>query len=268
MGPVATRDHEPVSEEDSAPSTLRVLLRPGLVGLHLLAVVVVACTVVLGLWQLGVYDTQQVHEKADRRDVAPVPLDEALGPDQAFGGSANNRLVEATGRFAPASRQLWISGKSLDGRDGYWLVAPFLVGGGDRALLVVRGWSPGNGALPDPPDVGRIEAVLQPSEETGDAPGADRTSSSVGIPLLANEVPYDLYSGFGIQTDPAPAPGLRAVPPPDPDVSWTVGLRNLVYAIQWWIFGVFAILFWLRICRDTCADARHGRSGGSEPPVA
>ena len=30
----------------------------------------------------------------------------------------------------------------------------------------------------------------------------------------------------------------------------TVSIRNFVYAIQWWIFGVFAVWFWWRYLRD------------------
>ena len=27
-------------------------------------------------------------------------------------------------------------------------------------------------------------------------------------------------------------------------------LRNLLYALQWWIFGAFAVYIWFRWCRD------------------
>lgn len=240
-----------------------------MLGLHAFAVAAVACTIVLGLWQLGVYDTRQAHEQADKRDVATVPLDEALGPDDAFSGSANHRPVEVQGSFGPAAEQFWVSGRSLDGADGYWLVAPYLVGDG-HALLVVRGWSPTNDNIPSAPNASAIEVVLQAGEEPGAMLGGDRTTDTIRIPSLANEMPYNLYSGYGIMTDPEPAGGLDAVPPPNPDVSWTVGLKNLVYAVQWWVFGVFAILMWARMCRDVVRDAQDPGQGpeDEEPPVA
>lgn len=240
-----------------------------MLGLHAFGVLALVFTIVMGMWQFGVYDTRQEHEQADKRDVATVPLDEALGPDEAFSGSANHRPVEVQGAFGQADEQIWISGHSHDGEDGYWLVSPFAVGEGE-ALLVVRGWSATNETLPDPPDVTTIEAVLQPSGESGAAVEADRTTNTIRIPMLANELPYDLYSGYGIQTHPAPAEGLESVPPPDPDVSWTVGARNLVYAIQWWVFGVFAIMLWIRMCRDVVRDARNPgpEQGDEDPPVA
>ncbi|UYM07403.1 SURF1 family protein [Solicola gregarius] len=247
---------------DDAPeqSSLRVLLRPPMLGLHALGVVAVVFTIVMGLWQLGVYDTRQEHERADKQDVPTVPLDEALGPDDAFSGSANHRPVEVTGTFAPADEQVWVSGRSLDGEDGYWLLAPLVVRD-TEALLVVRGWSPTNDRLPAPPSgATTIDAVLQFGEDVGAPLGADRTTDTVRIPALANELPYDLYSGYAIQTEPAPGAGLETVPPPDPDVSWSVGLRNLVYAVQWWVFGAFAVFMWVRMCRDVVRDAR-GRRG-------
>jgi hypothetical protein len=41
--------------------------------------------------------------------------------------------------------------------------------------------------------------------------------------------------------------GLAAVTPahlPGPDSS--SGLRNLLYALQWWVFGAFALFMWWR----------------------
>jgi surfeit locus 1 family protein len=44
------------------------------------------------------------------------------------------------------------------------------------------------------------------------------------------------------------------VPPPEPgDVSWTVGLRNLAYAVQWWVFGAFAVFMWWRMATESVA---------------
>ncbi|MCW2826540.1 MAG: hypothetical protein JWQ67_156, partial [Marmoricola sp.] len=46
--------------------------------------------------------------------------------------------------------------------------------------------------------------------------------------------------------------GLLPVTPESiPEVSSTTSLRNLLYAFQWWIFGVFALYIWIRWCRDT-----------------
>ncbi|MEZ5161111.1 MAG: hypothetical protein R2709_10465, partial [Marmoricola sp.] len=52
-------------------------------------------------------------------------------------------------------------------------------------------------------------------------------------------------------------PGLEPIKPLNtPQVSALNSLRNLLYAIQWWIFGGFAIYVWVRWCRDQLAEAR------------
>ena len=40
------------------------------------------------------------------------------------------------------------------------------------------------------------------------------------------------------------------------DVSWTVGLKNLAYTMQWWVFGAFAIFMWWRMSNEQVAAAR------------
>jgi hypothetical protein len=72
---------------------------------------------------------------------------------------------------------------------------------------------------------------------------------AVRIPALVNAVDGDIYSAFLISTGP-PGPGLRAVTPPVGDPTWSAGLRNLAYALQWWLFGGFAVFLWWRICAD------------------
>jgi hypothetical protein len=35
-----------------------------------------------------------------------------------------------------------------------------------------------------------------------------------------------------------------------PDGESNVNIRNLVYAMQWWVFAIFGVWFWLRFLRD------------------
>lgn len=233
-------------------------LRPGLIGLHLFAIAAVVFCVLMGLWQLGVYDSRRADEQADNRDVPRAALSRLWGPDEAFAGRLNQRPVTIEGRFASRDQQVWVTGKRQGDRIGAWLVAPVLVGGGDTALLVVRGWSPSVTALPDvPPGPVALEAMLEPGESGGEAYDPERrTIGSVRIPALTNELPYDLYSGYAISTDGAAAGGLEPANPPSSDVSWTVGLRNLAYAVQWWVFGAFAVFMWWRMATESAAATR------------
>ena len=217
----------------------------------------------MGLWQLGVYDSRQADERADRQSVPTVELTQVWGPGERFTTTANHRPVTVSGRFADSAEQVWISGKSQDGRTGYWLVAPILVSGdGERgtkstALLVVRGWSAEAGEFaPVPAGEQRIRVILEPGESGSGALDGDRVAQALRIPAFINEFDYDLYSGFGLNTTPAAAGGLMLVSPPEPETSWANGLRNLMYSIQWFVFGTFALFMWWRMSTESVAAAQ------------
>ena len=253
-------------------STLRLWLRPGLVGLHVFAVVAVSFCVVMGLWQLGLYDSRQDHERADRQVVPRVDLVGLWGADEPYEGRLDHRPVRVEGRFAPTDEQVWVTGRELEGRRGSWLVAPVRVKGADASLLVVRGWAPEAGALPAVPEGDlAFDAVLQAGEGTGEPFDAEaRTIGSLSIPALTNVMTGDLFSGYAIGTSPSVTRDLTPVEPPEPDVSWTTGLRNLAYALQWWVFAAFALFMWWRMASENVAmqRAQAEAEAGFDAPVA
>lgn len=235
-------------------TSIRSWFTPGLIGLHLFAIVAIVFCIVMGLWQAGAYDDRQHHEQAEKRVVPTVAFDDLWKPGESFLKTFNHRPVTIDGSFAAAQDQFWVAGKKQGGRTGAWLVAPFMVQSSGDALLVVRGWAPEPGALPEvPTGAMTLNGVLEPGEKAGAPFDPDnRTIGSVRIPALLNEVPYDLYSGFAISTDDSVSAGLELVTPPMPsDVSWTDGLRNLAYALQWWVFGLFAAFMWWRMTAET-----------------
>jgi cytochrome oxidase assembly protein ShyY1 len=153
-----------------------------------------------------------------------------------------------------------VSERRLGGRTGVWAVTPVAVCSAgascDRApaMLVVRGWAPTADAVPPPPH-GRVELTgwLQPGEGAGvpDPDPRDDVIPEMRIASAIQHVDQDLYGGYVIARDGTPAESLRAVTPdslPRPDV--TTRLRNLLYAIEWWVFGGFALFLWARWVRD------------------
>jgi len=223
-------------------------------------VLAVAFCVVMGLWQLGVYDDRQAHERADRQAVPTVPIDTIWGEDEPFTSTVNHRPVTVDGVFAPTADQMWVSGKEQGDAHGYWLLAPLVVDGSDQALLIVRGWSPEATTLPDvPAGTVSLRVVLEPGESASTALDDNRVVGSVRVPALMNELPYDLWGGFGISTTETAADGLTLAEPPAPGVSWTTGLRNLAYAVQWWAFGLFALFMWWRMSAESVQSARAAR---------
>jgi cytochrome oxidase assembly protein ShyY1 len=244
----------------AAPSTARLWLR--LTPLHLFAVVAVVLCVAGGLWQLDAYESRQGDAARETAAERARPVTDVWGLGQPFREDLQGRRVTVEGRFAPASEQFWVRGQLTDG--GTWLVAPFVVDGSDAALLVVRGRTARPGALPPvPEEETSLEVVLQPSVGGGAPLDGDRVTTAITVPSLLNELPRRLWSGYGLldrwfmDGDADPTPGFgQGVEPPSPDVSWTVGLKNLAYALQWWVFALFAVFMWWRMSRDQVDAAR------------
>lgn len=255
----------------TAPSTVRLWLR--LTPLHLFALVALAGCIAGGFWQFSAYEVRQGDAVRTSAAASPVPIQEVWGRGQPFSADLQDRRVSVAGRFAPADQQFWVRGQISGGRT--WLVAPFLVDGSDGALLVVRGRvdAPQRQLPPVPPGELTLGVILQPSQGGGAPLDADRVTNTITTPSLLNELPQQLWSGYalldsrsGSAGSDAPPPGIGdGVDPPDPDVSWTVGLKNLAYALQWWVFAVFAVVMWWRICRDQVQEAREHHAVASAP---
>jgi cytochrome oxidase assembly protein ShyY1 len=83
-------------------------------------------------------------------------------------------------------------------------------------------------------------------------------------PQLVQRWPYPLLTGYVVATAqrPVPAGPAPAAVRADPPSGGELDLRNLSYALQWWLFAAFGLFFWWRIVRD---DHR-GRAG--EPAEA
>jgi cytochrome oxidase assembly protein ShyY1 len=142
------------------------------------------------------------------------------------------------------------------------------------ALLVVRGWSADPAAAPAPPQ-GRVRLTgwLQPPEGSGrpDPDPDDDTLPDVRIADAIQRVDQDLYSAYLVAERAVPAldaPGLEPVTPASlPDPGADTGLRNLLYALEWWIFGAFALFVWLRWARDEVERERVGTAAGPAAPT-
>ena len=215
---------------------------------HLLALAFLTGTVLLGLWQLDAWQTRRADEARDLTRSDPVALSSVIGPDDPFPGRSVGQPVTLEGDWVAAGT-VFVSGRERDGRDGYWMVTPLAIGGTDRpALPVVLGWVAEPGDAPAPPE-GSAELVgwLQPSEGTGaadDDPGDD-VLPQLRVADLVQRVDQDLYGGYAVAQR-----GVGGLPAADlvelPDVGRFTAVRNLFYAIEWWVFGGFVVLIWSR----------------------
>ncbi len=253
------------------PEGVSSKLAPRFWGAHLLALVLVGTAFALGLWQYGAWQAHREAEATDLTGATAVPIADVLGPDDPFPGDQVGRSVLVTGEWVPGGT-VYVSGREHDGSSGYWAVTPVSVAGGDAAIPVVRGWVPTVEEAPAPPTGPvTVEGRLQPGEGTGemDDDPADDVLPQLRLADVIQHVDQDLYGGYVVATDPGD--GLEAASLEQlPEVSATTSLKNFLYALEWWIFGLFAAFIWWRWVREVtepAAPAVAGDEAAQDDPV-
>jgi len=216
-------------------------------------VAAVAAAVGLGFWQLDVWEAARAAEARDLSNAKPLKLAEVMTGDSRFPGEYLGQPVSFSGEWL-ADSTLFVADRDLAGKRGYWVVTPVQVG--SSAMPVVRGWSEqAEAATPSGPV--DVEGWLQASEGTGasDRNPHDDVIPEMRIASIVEHVDADLYSGYVV--DRLPTGAMAAVTPESvPKVGSSTSLRNLLYAVQWWVFGGFAVYIWVRWCRDTVEQSR------------
>ncbi len=237
---------------------LRAAVRPRMLLLLVLLLAAAALCARLGAWQL---DRAQVHgaaaaERLTAQLVAapPVPLDDVLAPQTTFTGDLVGRKVSVTGTY-DAAGQLLVTGRAHDGTTGLLVLTPLTTTDG-AVLPVARGWVP-TAADADAPPAGPVEVTgyLQASEQAGTGVVDGRTDAISSAELL-NSWGGPIYTGYLVvaASDPAQASAVALLDPPTKPGAG-LNIQNLAYAAQWWIFGAFAVLLWLRLVRDEARGA-------------
>ncbi len=246
---------------------LRTTLRPQ--WLALLAVVLVAAA---GMARLGQWQWDRAHDHAaenvaKRLAAPPVPIGAVLQARQTFTGAVADRAVVAAGRY-DAVGQLLVPDRRLRGETGLWVLTPLVLDDGS-AVGVVRGWvasAADPAAAPSAVPSGRVAVVghLRPAEPPADrAPGEvsglpagqiDRVDATQLIrrwswPLLTGYVVATGYRAVDGAAAPAVPASLRAVPVVS-EGTGGLDLRNLSYAVQWFLFAGFGLFMWWRLVRD------------------
>jgi surfeit locus 1 family protein len=256
------------------------LLAPRRLGGHLLALLLVAAAGGLGWWQLDSWREARAAESQDLASASPVPLDDALGADQPFLADAVGQPVTVRGTWLPEATVL-VSGRELDGEEGYWVATPVAVGSAEGpALYVVRGWTGDAADVPAAPrGSAELVATLQPPEgATGivDEDAGDDLLPQLRTADLVQQVDQDLYGGHAIVVDPSASPsgaaattGLEpATLEQQPSAGASTALRNVLYAVEWVLFGSFAAFVWWRWTRDVVAASGDSAEDGTGDEVA
>lgn len=174
--------------------------------LLVVAIVLAAVFVRLGIWQLDRLGERRARNARVAARLALPPLDVA---DPGLLGlpadSMRHRRIVARGVYDFGREQVW-RGRSFEGTPGVALVTPLRLADGS-AVLVDRGWVPS-------PDASRVDRSRYREADTVAVVGIGaippRGRGDVDLGVLADSVPYPLLS-FVIPLE-APPP-----PPPPPD---------------------------------------------------
>jgi cytochrome oxidase assembly protein ShyY1 len=230
------------------------MLKPKWLSLFAVLVVLLVAFTFLGLWQLSVARDQAQRAAIEAAAAqAPVPLEQVLSPHTAFPADASGRPVTVTGRYDP-SGQVLVADRRLNGVSGWWVVTPLVVDGSAARIAILRGFVvSATGAGPAPTEVGSVSVTgtLAPGESPGRSAALPPGQlPSLDLARLVNLWPGELFNAFVFATVESPNASMdlqRVPPPPIPSgLTW----RNAVYALQWWVFGLFAAWMWWRMVRD------------------
>ena len=250
------------------PTFFSVARRPKWIGGLLFALAVAVVFALLGQWQLE--RTFTVIEPEEENEQVFV-LNQIATPGAALTAEAANVLVSTNimldqSNLYIVSNRLQQSGEEVVA--GYWLIANSgaLLADNDTtgSLTVAIGFSESL------PEIEKARVELQESmlpqaflESTGrylqteapvQSPQPDKPFlfGSLSLAQLVNlysDDPVESFAGF-LALDADPGLGLERIDLPPQEVGTQVNWLTLFYAVEWVLFGGFAIFLWWRLVQD------------------
>lgn len=270
--PAPGQDPWAVAPRRPPTTMLRAAVRPRMIVLLLLLLGAAYVCGRLGVWQL---DRAQIRGAgAQERHVAEqlaapaVPILDVLSPQTAFEGDDVGRKVAVEGTY-DAAEQLVVPDRAHEGRTGYLVLTPLRTS--DGVLPVVRGWVARTSDVDVPPaGTVAVEGFLQASEVAG-AGVADGRTDAISSAELVGQWGGPIWTGYLVlsSSDPEQSADLALLGIPTKPGEG-LNIQNLAYAAQWWIFGGFAVLLWLRLVRDEARGDGRDEAGSADedaPPA-
>jgi surfeit locus 1 family protein len=211
-----------------------------------------ASAIALGHWQSGrAAEKREISERlagyermsAIRLDAQPVAAENYVW-----------RKVEARGEF-DAQRSLYLANRLYRGRSGYYVVTPLRIDGGDRYVLVLRGWLPAGTA---PPAIGGsagtrvVRGLAVPRAprafETGSAQPGDPVRQNIDLAAFEAESGLHLQPFFIEQRGVSDEGLIQDWPARDALLD-----KHRIYSGQWYALAALSIAIFLVL------SFRHGR---------
>ena len=196
----------------------------------------------LGVWQLDRLRERRVANAQLEQTLNEAPLEITADFTPTNLPSLKDRLVFAQGEYDFAYQGI-IKLQNLRGQAGVYLVAPLVLGDGETAVLVNRGWIPeaATGQLSDWDKQGQVRvegyvALSQTLSRASDnvAPADELAWFRVDIDQIQAQLPYELLPFYIVEW--AEAEETADLPTHLPrEIDLSEG-SHLSYAIQWFSF--------------------------------
>lgn len=224
----------------------RLRFKPSLVTSFAAAAGIAAC-LALGNWQLG-----RAHEKeamAARLDALGQEPAIMLPVDEVSAEQVLWRRVSVRGRFEPRYA-VFLDNRVRDGVAGYHVIMPLAIDGGERYVLVNRGWIAGTRERARLPSV-RTPAGLVEVSGLAVAPGRrflelstrvaeGQVWQNLTLERYRQAVPIALQPVLIQQQSPLDDGLIREWSPPDLGIN-----THYAYAFQWFALALAILVFYL-----------------------
>lgn len=226
--------------------------RPKWIALLILALTVAGVFAAMGQWQL-----ERAVEEAivvERDTETPTPLVDLAEPQQVMTSDASGRIVTVDGSWVEGDELVMTGRQTLTevngSRDGDWVVRHLRTADG-ASLAVAVGVLPEGASIPNlDQGAATLTGRYVPSEspQTSNFEAGERTAIAVADLVNLWPEPGPIYSGYLVLSE-APE-GFATIPAPPPVIEGQLNLLNVFYAIEWVLFGGFAVYLWWRLLRD------------------
>lgn len=247
-----------------APATFwQIARRPRWIGALVLALAIAATFAALGEWQLS--RSLEGGEITEQQSETIVELDSVATAQEPLASVTTGQSVTFTAELVSGDYIVLSDRRNDTSDEGYWVVGHGVERSG-ASIAIALGWAASADAaasaiseLEESPLHSSFTGRLLPTESPQQSDFEAEERSALAVAELVNlweDVPAGTYGGYVVSFNPPS--GLDAIDSPPPSTEVSLNLLNVFYAVEWVVFGGFAIFLWYRLVRDEWEEESAG----------